>query len=508
MTFDVERPADVFDREQEWWALSRFATSDSPGATLGFVSGRRRQGKTVLLQALCEATGGFYYEALQAEPAESLRHLGAALARYQQRPGRLALDDWDEALEVLLGLSDDEPAPVVIDEFPYLVESAPDLPSRLQAMLGPRTRSRVASRARLVLCGSALAMMGRLLTADAPLRGRSSLLLTVDSFNFRTAAAFWGIEDPELAFRVYSVLGGTPAYAREFVDHDLPTSSVEFDDWVARAVLAPTSPLLHEGDSLLVAEPSIEARNPAVYHSVLGSLVAGRTRHGEIAAYLGHRNSDLGPVLSVLEEAGFVTRDDDVVRRRRPAYRIADPYLRFHYAVARPRRDRLRRPDGARQVWRDQQETYRAQVLGPTFEEMARTWVRHFAAPERLGGEVSEVGRTVVNDRSARRSYEVDVVAIGPAADNGRRELRVLGEAKVGQRLGHSALGKLGRVRELLTEQFDTTRTRLAVLRRGLRGRAAAARRPDRSRPALHRRTMTAAHAGGDRTRSLPSMHG
>lgn len=459
----MERPVGVFDREQEWQALSRFATSDSPGAMLGFVSGRRRQGKTVLLQALCEATGGFYYEALQAEPAESLRHLGTALAGYQQRPGRLALDDWDEALQVLLGVSDSEPVPVVIDEFPYLVESAPDLPSRLQAMLGPRARTRTASRARLVLCGSALAMMGRLLAADAPLRGRSSLQLTVDSFDFRTAAAFWGIDDPELALRVYSVLGGTPAYAREFVDHDLPRSRGEFDDWVVRAVLAPTSPLLHEGGSLLVAEPSIEARNPAVYHSVLGALVAGRTRHGEIAAYLGHRHSDLGPVLSVLEEAGFVTRDDDVVRQRRPAYRIADPYLRFHYALARPRRDRLRGRDGGRQVWRDHQETYRAQVLGPTFEELARAWVRDLASPEWLGGEVNEVGRTVVNDRSARRSYEVDVAATGPATGSGRRVLRVLGEAKVGQRLGHAALGKLVRARELLAEQFDTTQTRLML---------------------------------------------
>jgi len=47
------KPADMFDRDEEWAALCRFAADDRPGATLGVVSGRRRQGKTFLLDALC-----------------------------------------------------------------------------------------------------------------------------------------------------------------------------------------------------------------------------------------------------------------------------------------------------------------------------------------------------------------------------------------------------------------------------------------------------------------------
>jgi uncharacterized protein len=46
------KPPDMFDRDEEWAALSRFAADERPGATLGVVSGRRRQGKTFLLDAL------------------------------------------------------------------------------------------------------------------------------------------------------------------------------------------------------------------------------------------------------------------------------------------------------------------------------------------------------------------------------------------------------------------------------------------------------------------------
>jgi uncharacterized protein len=34
----------------------------------------------------------------------------------------------------------------------------------------------------------------------------------VHPFGFRDAARFWRIEDPDLAFRVHALVGGTPAY--------------------------------------------------------------------------------------------------------------------------------------------------------------------------------------------------------------------------------------------------------------------------------------------------------
>lgn len=56
----MRKPADMFDRDREWAQLAGFATDERPGATLGVVSGRRRQGKSFLLEAVCEQAGGFY----------------------------------------------------------------------------------------------------------------------------------------------------------------------------------------------------------------------------------------------------------------------------------------------------------------------------------------------------------------------------------------------------------------------------------------------------------------
>jgi hypothetical protein len=62
------KPPEIFDRDWEWSQLDRFVSDDQPGATLGIVSGRRRQGKTFLLESTCEFTGGFYYAATEAVP--------------------------------------------------------------------------------------------------------------------------------------------------------------------------------------------------------------------------------------------------------------------------------------------------------------------------------------------------------------------------------------------------------------------------------------------------------
>ena len=100
----MQKPSDMFDRDFEWIQLGRFAADASPGATLGVVSGRRRQGKTFLLRALCQATGGFYFAADEAADGESLRRIGAALSAHLGTPAPLRFADWHGVIDALLAL--------------------------------------------------------------------------------------------------------------------------------------------------------------------------------------------------------------------------------------------------------------------------------------------------------------------------------------------------------------------------------------------------------------------
>src|SRR5579862_9178242 len=104
----MDKPADVFDRDEEWADLADFVLSPLPGLRIAVVYGRRRQGKSYLLRRLTDAVGGLYHLATeQAEPV-SLRRFGDSLAAWAGlSAGSFGFADWEQALrtatEVLAG---------------------------------------------------------------------------------------------------------------------------------------------------------------------------------------------------------------------------------------------------------------------------------------------------------------------------------------------------------------------------------------------------------------------
>jgi AAA+ ATPase superfamily predicted ATPase len=456
----MEKPARMFDRDHEWSTLTRFAVDDQPGAMLGVVSGRRRQGKTFLLDALCRATGGFYFGAVEETETESLRRIGTALTDFLNLPVPFRPTDWYEVVDALLALGRERPVPVVLDEFPYLVKASPALPSIIQQAYGPLRDERVESRTRLLLCGSALSVMGGLLSGNAPLRGRASLELVVRTLDHRLSEQFWGITDHRLAVQVNSVVGGTPAYRRELARNDVPAGLEDFDDWVVRTVLSAESPLFREARYLLAEEPDL--RDSALYHAVLAGVAAGNASRGGIANYLGRKSSDLAHPLDVLEDAGLLVRDADVFRDKRSTYRIAEPLITFYHAVMRPVWDQLERPGFAQRVWDGSQRRFVSNVLGPRFEEICREWALFYADDGVFGELPARVGHGVVSDPGQRTTHEVDVAVIG-TGDRGKPPLLAIGEVKWGDVMGVGHLERLRHVASVLrrNDRYDTSRIRL-----------------------------------------------
>lgn len=445
----LTKPADIFDRDWEWRQLARFVGDEQPGATLGMVSGRRRQGKTFLLQAVCEVTGGFYFAATEAIPKqEALRQLGADLAEYSGAPGPIRLADWEQAVHAMLGLAGERPLPVVLDEFPYLAREAKELPSVIQKALSPRRAHRRSSNVRLLLCGSSISFMGNLLSGSAPLRGRAGLELIVPTFDFRLAADFWGIGDHRLAALVYFILGGTPAYRTEYLRGAAPVSTADFDAWVVEHVLNPASPLFREVRALLAEEPAL--RDTGMYHTVLAAVAEGNATRGGIANRVERKAADISHHLTVLEDAGLLLPEPDAFRSNRSEYRITEPLVRFYHAIMRPNWTQLEQVRSGRteRIWRASRSRFHSNVAGPVFERMCRVWSEDMADPDTFGGMAARALSGVVHDRQARAGHEVDVVVLD--SDGG---LLAIGEAKWGEVIGMGHLNRLRRIADLLAER-------------------------------------------------------
>ncbi|KAB8184208.1 AAA family ATPase [Microbispora catharanthi] len=422
----LEKPERLFGRDTEWENLADFVGSPMSGATLGLVYGRRRQGKTLMLELLAQQTGGFLFGATQQTETQNLTDLGAAYAAHRGLRQPVAFRTWREAIDELLRLGEDQATPLIIDEFPYLVSATPALPSYLQQALSPLSYAKQHTRARMILCGSALTTMAQLLSGGAPLRGRAGMELVVRPFRFREAAAFWGVDhNPELAFRLHALLGGTPAYL-EMSGGSGPAGVPEFDRWVQRRLLNPASAMFREGGLLLREEPSIA--DPTSYSATLSAISAGNRRRSEIAAALGRPSSALAHLLGGLEDIGLIEHIDDALRGKRSVYRIAEPVVRLHQLVIQRHEAELV-AGRAERVWKTNADTVASQIYGAHFEDLARQWCFEHASPDTLGGVASAVRPTELPCREHRRGHELDVVVMESASFAADR-ITAIGEAK------------------------------------------------------------------------------
>lgn len=449
------RPEWLFDRDREWAQLSAFARPSAPGAGLAIVYGRRRQGKTTLLEAVVETHGAHYWQARQQSSAQNLASYADAVARWTSAPAPMRFRTWDDAFAATFALGD---AIVLIDEFGYLLDTAPEVASIIQANLTPAALRR--GRTRLVLCGSAFAQMRALTGADAPLRGRASLELVVGPFDYRTAASFWGVgENPTAAFRLHALVGGTPGYRQ--LAGAAPTRG-NIDRWAIEHVLSPSSPLHREGRILIAEDTALTDR--ALYWSVMAAVADGARRRQEVAEAVGRTDSALTFPLRVLLESGWLELRADPFHRNRPTLAVTEPIVRTQRVLIEPDEGRLQRGQAAA-AWEDAAPRLISLIEGPHLEWMASEWVAACAAADTVGGTVRLVGPGVL--RAASRRYQLDVVAT-QAARHGGDEVILIGEAKAGlQPMGVAELDRLDAATAALGSRAAATVKRLLVARAG-----------------------------------------
>jgi len=462
----IPKPGYVFARDRAWVELVSFATDQREHPTLAVVTGLRRQGKTYLLHALTDAVGGLYFDAAPATERESLRMFGAAVGRRVGAGAQLDFGSWPEALDYLFALAPHRPGLVVIDEFPLLAKTSPQLPTLLARALAETGETGAVdvrrSRTRLVLCGAATPAMHKLIDQGGPLAAQAQLELVVRPLDYRDAARFWNITDPRLAVLVHSVVGGTPAYRRQFVRDDIPLNLDDFDGWVVRTALNPTTPLMREARYLLADE--LDLRDLALYHSVLAAVAEGRTTWSAIAEYVGRKAAELARPIAVLEACGLLAKEVDPFRAGRARYRITEPLIAFYQAIMRGTWSRLEHGHGER-VWYESAHRYSSLVVGPHFATLCRRFVS--SAPGKLFGDLPEgplqVAPGSVADPGRRAHIPIDVAMLGSTRPGEPRPVLSLGIAKWDDVMGLGHLVQLRRARDLLAARgYHTESTMLA----------------------------------------------
>jgi AAA+ ATPase superfamily predicted ATPase len=400
MTF----PLHFIGRDRDMARLQRqldTVTEDGHGRLLS-IRGRRQAGKSRLVTEFADRTGlpqlFFTGARLARERAELARF--AVEAAGSSLPGAGLFDgvapgDWTGALRLLAAaLPDAGPAIVVLDEFPWLCGSSPDLEGALQVAW-----DRVFERRPVlfILIGSDISVMEALSTYERPLFGRVKELV-VNPFELGDTARMTAVHDPVIAIDAQLLTGGYPRLCAEW--RGAPDAMA----FLRRQLADENSELIDVGRNILTAEfpPDLQATR------VLSAIGSGERTFKGISARSGIGEQQLArslEALTTVKRAVSADRPVSLKSGNDPRYRVADSYLRFWLRFIEPSLPDIARgrPDLALARIRDSWPDFQGRAVEPIIR----------ASVERLVLDDPDLGGTGVIGGYWTRSTTVEVDLVG-----------------------------------------------------------------------------------------------
>jgi len=283
--------------------------------------GRRRVGKTELLNEFARRHKALYLVARQESVKDQLKKMSEEIADFFDDKV-LKLNPFQNYDSFFTYLAEKD-VPVLFDEFPFLVETNKAVPSILQEYWDKKFSKKPSF---IVLCGSSIRMMESLLGYKSPIYGRRTEQMLLEPLKFKDACKFFPRQKTEQKIINYSVLGGTPAYLLEF-DYNKPLIAN------LKEKILKKNKFLYQ-DVLFVIQQ--ELNEPSTYYSIVKSIAKGSTKLSNIMNDTGLDKPKITKYLSVLQNLQIIERKIPVTEKnpeksRKGIYLLKDNYFKFWF---------------------------------------------------------------------------------------------------------------------------------------------------------------------------------
>ena len=321
------------NRNEEWSTLQKFYEKD--GFHFLPIYGRRRIGKTRLIQEFIKDKPVIYFLAETLSESEQLKTLGKECGEYFHDTilSETGYKDWGQFFRYMKENAGTRLI-MVIDEFPYLVNANPGISSIFQKGIDSYWKD---TKLFLILMGSSIGMMEKeVLFYKAPLYGRRTGSLEIKEMPFDSLRGFFPDADFESRMSIYSVMGAIPAY----LERINPPEDIFRN--ISEEVLNRASFLYNEVEFLLREE----LREPRNYFAILRSIAQGKRKLSEIINDTGFEKSLLSRYLDILKSIRLVEKETPVTEKtpeksRMGLYKLHDRFFTFWFKYIFPNRGKL-----------------------------------------------------------------------------------------------------------------------------------------------------------------------
>ena len=382
----------MIDRREE---LERLHAAAASAPTLVVMRGRRRVGKSYLLDRSFADHRLVYFQADEGEARGHLDLLASEVGRLLDAP--VTFTDWNEALVTLGEQAARRPLVVVLDEFQWMLAAEPLLDSIIMRNFDRWERAQIPIT--LVLSGSALTLMEKLLESGRPMYGRAGYRPLIQPFDYRDAALF-GPENASTTQKLqrYGILGGTAQY-------QVWAGQASIRKVLEHRILTKDEPMFEEPLQLMRGEDTI--REPGNYYELLRAVAGGATKFNDV---LQRSKASSGQLLSArldrLAQLHYIEERRPLAGNGSPSWAVSDPFFRFWFRCVYPNRSRLQRgrvEEVCEAVLADLDNH-----MGTVFEEVCRHWAGRYSTDPPLA-QAEDLGAYWTRTHDV----EVDLLARG-----------------------------------------------------------------------------------------------
>ena len=370
--------------------------------------GRRRIGKTTLINRFLAGKPSIFYSAIEATMQGNLNALSAAIDAYRKGegvdPNAPVYRDFQSAVDAVFDLARDRRLIWVIDEYPYLAQADRSVSSVLQHAID---RHKDDSRLMIVLCGSSMSFMERqVLDYKSPLYGRRTASIKLNPFSPDETREFTSNLTKEHSAVAYGLTGGVAQYLGWLA----PTDNIA--ETIAQRLISPSCNLFDEPYMLLQQE----VRKPAEYNEMISNIATGSSRMSEIASASHMPTSQAQVYLTNMIDLGILSKETPfgAKGRSKTIYRVSDSFFRFWYRYI-PRSMsaiQARRLELVTRMIMDDLPRF----MGPVFEDICEQWLGG-RGYDRLPFPILQTGRWWGSNPKTRQQEEIDIVAAGQDPD-------------------------------------------------------------------------------------------
>lgn len=367
---------------------------------LSVIYGRRRVGKTYLIQEFIKEKEGYYFVATESNELINLSLISKAIYKAcGNLEGLPDFSNFESALRYLFQYSLDKRIIFVIDEFPYLAESAPYISSLIQNLID---EYREKSKLFLILCGSSMSFMEeQVLGYKSPLYGRRTSQFKINAFNYLESGEFVNSYSDKEKSIVFGLTNGVAEYLT-FFDENL-----SLKENIINIFLKPNGRLYEEPLNLLKQE----LRQPKFYNDILFSISAGASKLNEISTKLNVVSGGLAHYLNSLIELGIIEKKTPVLNRKtkRPIYVIKDTMFLFWYKFVQTNLNMIN--IGLGEVLYESIEKNLNDYMGTVFEKISIEYFEERLKKSKFSFIPTDYGNWWGTDKELKKESEIDMLA-------------------------------------------------------------------------------------------------